>query len=218
MTASIVDDIITQVTGGPGKLLSDTDTDSEFEKLPGDYAKFRYEVFSTTETKARQLYARLAYYDLDIMHIDEGVSGDCLFEAILAMVPHPSNVTPQHLRLEVVWFLCGVNRTTLLKALKNVLVARDISYYTLCTRLLKPGEWGGMETLLFVRWSWKLCLTVINPGHDEFIHHEAAVKDSHLILAYNGNTHYMPTGNQHIFYIYYDITYETVLSTENSLL
>ena len=37
-------------------------------------------------------------------------------------------------------------------------------------------------------------MTVINPSHDERIHHLQGVIDSSLLLAYNGVTHYMAIG------------------------
>ena len=72
--------------------------------------------------------------------------------------------------------------------------ARGISYYTLCRRTLIPGEWGGLEVLIFTKFGWKLTTTVINPSHDERIHHLQGVLDSSLLFAYNGVTHYMTIG------------------------
>lgn len=57
-----------------------------------------------------------------------------------------------------------------------------------------PGEWGGFETILFIRFSWKITLTIIQPGWDMAYFHRCTVPNSILVIVYNGSTHYMPTG------------------------
>ena len=111
--------------------------------------------------------------------------GDCLYEAILATIGHPHWYTSYHLRVDVVYFLVRFYQMAIIP-LKPMLQTMGISYYTLCRRTIIPGEWGGLEVLIFT--------TVINPGHDERIHHLQGVLDSSLLLAYNGATHYMAIG------------------------
>jgi hypothetical protein len=144
---------------------------------------------SSTETSARQLGARLALYNLSVIQFPQGYPGNCLFKAILHTIPHPSSYTVHHLRMAVVWYL--VKHAGLVhRRLGPSLVAKDISFYTLCKRLLLPHEWGGLETLLFLRWNWKIAVTVISPGHDNQLFHNFSVPNSALLLAYNGSNHY----------------------------
>ena len=122
--------------------------------------------------------------------------GDCLFESILASIAHPYWYTPYDLRLDVVTFLVKKRNVTIVP-LKPFLKEQNISYYTLCKMTLCPGEWGGMEVLLFCRFEWHLATTLIIPGHDQRVIHLDSVAESTLLLGYNGQTHYFQLGNPH---------------------
>ena len=120
-------------------------------------------------------------------------SGNCLYKAIPATIDQPHWYTSYHLRMDVVSFLVKYCQMAMIP-LKPMLQARGISYYTLCRRTLISGEWGGLKVLIFKRFGWKLTTTVINPSHNERIHHLQGVLDSSFLLAYNGVTHNMAIG------------------------
>ena len=52
--------------------------------------------------------------------------------------------------------------------------------------------------LIFTRFGWKLATTIINPSHDERIHHLQGVLDSSLLLVYDGVAHYMAIFKLHL--------------------
>jgi hypothetical protein len=163
--------------------------------LPPDNVHLRSCVGSASEDTARLLYARLAYYALDVVILPaSNFPGNCLFDSILYSVPHPDLYTAYHLRLQVVMFLVN-SAAEMFPHLESTLLIKGISYYTMCKRLLLPGEWGGLETLLFLKHSWNLAVVVISPGHDLQVNHRCCVQKSPLVLAYNGSSHYMPIGN-----------------------
>ena len=182
------------------------------DKYPADTANFKKTV-GGTETSSRQLYARLAHYGLDVVQLPARAHpGDCLFQAILFSIQHPKWYLVAHMRLQVVRFL--VKHVDLVyKRLEPSLISKGISFYTLCKRILIPGEWGGLETLLFLRWGWKVKCTVISPGHDNALFHPYSVHNCQLLLAYNGVNHYMPVGKftycfpETIESVYFDFIY-----------
>ena len=71
---------------------------------------------------------------------------------------------------------------------------KGMSIYSLASRTLIPGEWGGEEVLLFLRYEWSLNVTVLHPTFEYKLGHNMSVKNSHLVLAHNGQDHYMPCG------------------------
>jgi hypothetical protein len=162
--------------------------------LPPDNVNLKKCVGSLTESAARQLFARLALYNLDIVILPAGNKpGNCLFHSVLHSIKHPVWYSVLHFRMELVWYLVK-NVGLIFKRLQPSLIAKGISYYTLCKRMLLSGEWGGLETLLFIRFQWKVPLTVICPGHDQQMFHSYGVRNAPLVIAYNGSSHYMPLG------------------------
>ena len=162
--------------------------------IPPDTARMKNCIGGTTEELSRQLFARLANYQLDVVQLAvSGKAGDCLFKSVLHSLPHPDWYTVKAFRLEVAWFLVK-NVTLVQNKLKPMLISQGISFYTMCRRIVLSEEWGGLETLLMIRWQWKVPLTVVCPGHDQEFFHNLSVAHCPLVLAYNGSNHYMPTG------------------------
>jgi hypothetical protein len=182
IAAAIVGEIVCEVIG---------------QKLPVDNCHVAQKVSYLDEDQARQLMARLAFYDLDVHEVPTP-TGDCLFGAILYIlrkqygVPHWFDL--HQVRLAVVHYLVGEEKEFLHKTLDTYLIANKISYYVLCKRLLMAGEWGGLETLLWVRVHLDLTLTVVQPGHDTHYMHNVPMSNVQMVLAYNGKSHYMATG------------------------
>lgn len=201
-TASIlVEDILNEFGLDPIiNLMSDSEEEPVInvpelpEDYPDDNINMRFDVGTTSEKHARHLFSRLAFHKLDIVKLPAlGYQGTCLFKSILHMVPHPVWYTVYKMKMHIVWFLVKY-ANLVFPAMETSLDAKGISYYTLARRLLYPKEWGGLETLMFARWCWKLPIIIINPGHDDHLFHTTSVKNSPLVVAYNGHNHYMPTG------------------------
>ena len=100
-----------------------------------------------------------------------------------------------------------------------------MSIYSLASRTLIPGKWGGEEVLLFLRYEWSLNVTVLHPTFEYKLGHNMSVKNSHLVLAHNGQDHYMPCGKTyhlsftllHLPDIYFKLTISIHAFCKNSL-
>lgn len=165
---------------------------------PPDESQLIFSGYCATEKMSRQLWARICYYNLTVKDL-EGNNGDCLFDAIIYMLRRdfgiPDFMNAFQLRLQVAHFLCGKFGHFLSKYLKQVMTSLDISYYVLCKRVMYSGEYGGLETALFLRWGLRLTVSIISPLFDHHVQHRAKMADVKVVLAFNGSNHYMATGN-----------------------
>ena len=149
-------------------------------------------IFSTV-VRWMMVTLKLNIFFLFYFQVPSICTGDCLYEAVIHSLHAPNWHTSYQLRLQVVQYMVD-HKDRAIVPLKKEMHARKISYYHLCLLTLKPGEWAGEEVLHCLRFKFNLKVTIIHPTTVEKIYHMAAVRESDLIIAYNGQNHYTPIG------------------------
>ena len=126
------------------------------------------------------------------------INGDyhhCYFEAILCQVESPVVYTSYHLRLQTCMYMIE-NYPESLELLQWRLVGYNTSFYLFVKKLLNFYEWGEEYLTPIICKMWQVPITIIDlSDKDIYKNFGSDTVSEHIVLIYNGSTHYTGTGN-----------------------